>query len=164
MKNRITIAGFAATVLGLMLVFGQAFGGGGAATVFAGNGTFTPAPDPTVVSPTSIPATCVPGQTCPNTATPNPSATPGRPKTHTPTATATPPATEPARTVEATSTSKPATPGPSSGNEGANVKPPATGFGDGTESRDQSLWILVAGAMLMLLGSGAALVGIRQRR
>lgn len=164
MKNRMTMTGFAATVLGLMLVFGQAFGSGGVPSVLAGNGTFTPVPDPTVVSPTSIPATCVPGQTCPNTATPNPSVTPGRSKTHTPTATATPAATEPARTVEATSTSKPATPGPSSGNEGANVKPPNTGTGGGSTSSDRSLWILMAGGLLMVLGSGAALVGIRQRR
>ncbi len=81
MRSRITIAGVAAGVLGLVLVFGQTFGSGGPTTVSAGNGSFTPGAQPTVSTPTSIPATCVPGQTCPNTAT----STPVDFKTHTPT-------------------------------------------------------------------------------
>jgi hypothetical protein len=160
MKNRITMAGFAAAVLGLMLVFGQSFGQG-PGSAQAGGGTADPTADPTVNTATSIPATCVPGQTCPNTATPNPSETPGRAKTHTPTST---PTDVPSTSVPATEPAATSTVRPSSGNEGANVKPPATGSGDGTGSRDQSLWILVAGAMLVIVGGGAALVGIRQRR
>lgn len=163
MKNRITMAGFAATALGLMLVFGQSFGQG-LGSAQAGNipcdatatSDPTPNPDPQagVIQAFQAPPEC--------TATSTKSATPPRQiKTHTPTATATSVPNTPVPPTEPPATN---TPRPSSGNEGAAIAPPATGFGDGTASSDHSLWVLVAGALLMILGGGAALVGIRQRR
>ena len=163
MRDRLTIAGVSAVALGLMLAFGQMFGGGSVASVLAG-GSFTPVADPTVNTATSVAATCVPGQTCPNTAT----STPVKFRTHTPTATVTPGVTQPTSTPEPANTAAPAatSPAPGSGNEGVAVRPPNTGSGDGAAagSTDVAAWVIGAGLLLIILGSGAALAGVRQRR
>lgn len=150
MKNRTTILGVAAAIVGLLLVFGGSLGNG-VPPVYAG---IQPTPDPT---------TCVPGQTCPTVA---PTQTPGRLKTRTPTATPTAVATQPPATKAATNTVVVATstPKPGSGSEGAEVRPPDTGSGDGTTPSAGSDWLLVLGALFVVLGGGAALVGVRQRR
>ena len=153
MKNNTTILGVAAAIVGLMLVFGGSLGSG-VPLVHAG---ISVTPDPTRES------TCVPGQTCPTVA---PTQTPGRLKTRTPTATPTAVATQPPATEAATNTVVVATstPKPTGGSEGALVRPPDTGSGDGTTPSAGSDWLLVLGALFVVLGGGVALVGVRQRR
>ncbi len=150
MQTSTTVLGVAAAIVGLLLVFGGSLGNG-APPVHAG---IQPTADPTRES------TCVPGQTCPTVQTP------GRLKTRTPTATPTAVATQPPATKAATNTVIVATstPKPGGSSEGAEVRPPNTGSGDGTTPSAGSDWLLVLGALFVVLGGGAALVGVRQRR
>ena len=154
MSHRLTIAGVAATVAGVLLLFGQSLGAGGTPAVLAGIATFTSTP---------LPPTCVVGQTC-NTSTPVPTETPGRLKTQTPSATPTATSTMAPSTPAATNTAAATnTPKPGSGNEGAAVKPPNTGSG-GAAPGNGINWFLGLGALLVIAGGGAALVGVKQRR
>ena len=102
------------------------------------------------------------GQPC--TATPE---TPQTAKTHTPTVTTTPEATN---TPAATTTSVPATqaPAPSAtrpggGNEGVQVRPPNTGTGGGNASGLSGSWLIAFGVMLVAVGGGSLLFGVRRR-
>lgn len=100
----------------------------------------------------------------PCTPTPIPTETPGRLKTQTPSATPTATSTMAPSTPAATNTAAPTnTPKPASGNEGVAVKPPNTGSG-GAAPGNGINWFLGLGALLVLAGGGAALVGVKQRR
>lgn len=87
--------------------------------------------------------------------------TPVKVKTHTPTATATAAATEtsvPSTSVPATNTPVP----PTGGQEGAGVRPPNTGTGDGTRTASE-VWAVILGAALLSAGAGTFVVGMRRR-
>lgn len=100
----------------------------------------------------------------PCTSTPVPTETPGRLKTQTPSATPTATSTMVPSTPAATNTAAPTnTPKPASANEGVALKPPNTGSG-GAGSSNSTNWFLGLGALLVLAGGGAALVGARRRR
>lgn len=143
--NRITTlgAGFmlaGLAVLGAMFGYAQPVGAGVPPTATA---EFT--------------ATCVPGQTC---ATPTVLL-----KTHTPTSTPTGAATStaaPSSTSAPSTTPVPATQTPSGGNQGAGVRPPNTGSGDGA-GNSTSMWVIVLGAGLMAAGAGSLVTGMRRR-
>ena len=101
-------------------------------------------------TPTAIPTTAIPSET----------ATPGRLKTQTPTATSTQ-APRTATPVPPTVAAPTNTRVPANGNEGVAVKPPNTGSGGG--AGNGTTWVMGLGALLVVLGGGAALVGVKQR-
>ena len=157
MSNRLVVSGVAAVVVGMLLLFGQSFASNGTGTAFAGLSTTSP----TSIPPTTAPATSTPAR---STSTPDPSETPERLKTHTPSPTSTAEPTKPPATEAATNTAiATSTRAPQSGNEGVSVKPPNTGSGSGSASGGGMNWLIGLGALLVALGGGAALVGVKQR-
>jgi hypothetical protein len=61
-----------------------------------------------------------------------------------------------------TNTPVPPTKTPSGGNEGASVRPPNTGTGDGSRG-GVSVWLVAAGGLLAMVGGGSLLAGMRRR-
>lgn len=154
--NKWTAVGTFALVAGV-LVLGLAYASSGVAT--AGNQIPCDATAiPTVEEFGQIQAFQAAPE-CTATATREATNTPVKIKTHTPTATATAVPKTPVPPTEPPATN---TPKPSSGNEGANVKPPNTGSGDGAGSGG-SMWLVVLGAASLALGGGAVLAGVRRR-
>jgi hypothetical protein len=150
--NRFTTLG-GALMLAAIAVFGTMFS---YATHPAAAGESTPESTPTTCF---VVGDFAPAQ-CPTVETPV------KLKTHTPTSTATAAATD---TAVPTSTSAPApatpvppTQTPSGGQEGAGVRPPNTGSGDGTATA-RDTWAMIAGGLLLAAGLGTFGFGLRRR-
>jgi hypothetical protein len=142
MNQRLTIAGVAALVLGVLLLAGQSFVPGvSRVQALQADPTATSTSTSTVVTNTAVTIVRTSTPTFTSTALPQ-------------TATPVPPTTAPP--------AKPNTPASSSGNEGVAVKPPNTGSG-GSTGGDLSIWLLVLGAASVAAGSGAVFVGTRRR-
>lgn len=151
-SNKWMLIGSSVVAAGVLML-GLAYAASG--VVHAGNKVPC---DATPFVPTATPDLRVFSQQTPEcTATPTPQR---KLKTQTPTATNTETpktATPVPPTVAPTNTPK-----PSAGNEGVAVKPPNTGSGGGAPGGTD--WFMGLGALLVLLGGGAALVGVKQRR
>ena len=155
--RKFTTLGAAGLLAGVMLL-GVAASNHGASSVQAGNGCTTPTVTINSSQQSTVQQPCV---------TPSEVPTEGRVKTHTPTQTSTAEATN---TAVATSTPQvvntqapaPSATRPSGGNEGASVRPPNTGSGGGT-SGGAGIWLVALGAMLVALGGGSLIFGVRRR-
>ncbi len=143
-----------------LLVLGLAYATLGTAN--AGNTSCAPTATPTQAPVGEIQAAFQVAQcTATSTTIPTDTATPARLKTQTPTATSTQ-APRTATPVPPTVAAPTNTRVPANGNEGVSVKPPNTGSGGGPGNG--TTWVMGLGALLVVLGGGAALVGAKQRR
>ena len=146
----------AACLIAAVAAFGMSMGSPGPVSA-GGTGTTEPTIDPCIVAENVAGGDVAAlGEEC---ETP---ATQVIPRTHTPTPEGTEPPTEVADTSTPAPTEPPATDTPTGGAGAGGVQPPNTGFGDDGGS-GSSMWLLLAGAALAVVGAGATAAGVRSR-